>query len=128
TPRSFPNDPHVIKRVENKVLIIAGFSRFRDKASSKIISTMQKQAASYPRQRQLCKALLQLTIKENVAIPVITTLQDCVTQIWNNERTRVIKFYYRQTLKTQRDCVLALLDKTDDHHRIVSIKKDMKEF
>ena len=69
-----------------------------------------------------------MIIKENVAIPAVTTIQDCVTQIWNNERSRLVTAYYRYTLKAQRQSVLKMLDKTDDHYRIVGIKKDMKAF
>ncbi len=32
------------------------------------------------------------------------------------------------TLKAQHECVLALLDKIDQHCRIASIRKDMKKF
>jgi len=84
TPRSFPIDKDMVTRIENKVLTAVGFSRFRGHIGENIMATLQQQAARYPRQRQLCKALLNLLIKENVAIPGITTIQDCVTQIWNN--------------------------------------------
>ena len=128
SPRNFPDDKDTIARIENKVLNAVGFSRFRKDVSDKIISTIQDQASSYPRQRQLCKTLLNHMIKENVAIPSFTAVQECVTQIWNDEQSRVIKAYYRYTTKIQRECVMSLLDKTDDHHRIISIKKDMKQF
>jgi TnpA family transposase len=128
SPRNFPDDKDAIARIENKVLNAVGFSRFRKDIADKIVSILQDQACSYPRQRQLCKTLLNHMIKENVAIPTFTTVQDCVAQIWNDEQSRVIKSYYRYTTKTQRECVMILLDKTDDHHRIISIKKDMKQF
>ena len=67
-------------------------------------------------------------VKEHIAIPSITTIQDCVTQIWNREQSRLIRFYYRYTSKLQRESVFSLLSKTDQNHSIVSIKKDMKEF
>ncbi len=128
TPRKFPDNKDVIKRIENKVLSVVGFSRFRGEIANNIVSIVQKQASSYPRQRQLCKALLNLMIKKDVAIPPITTIQSAITQIWNHEQTRVLKTYYRHTSKKQRQVILALLEKTDDHYRIVSIKKDMKAF
>ncbi|MCX7124273.1 MAG: DUF4158 domain-containing protein, partial [Gammaproteobacteria bacterium] len=128
SPRNFPDDKDTIARIENKVLNIVGFSRFRKDSADKIISTLQDQASSYPRQRQLCRTLLNHMIKENVAIPSFSAVQECVTQIWNDEQSRVIKAYYRYTTKIQRECVMSLLDKTDDHHRIISIKKDMKQF
>ena len=81
---SFPNDKNVIVRIENKVLDTVSFSRFRQATANKIISILQDQASSYPRQRQLCKTFLNLLIKEKIAIPALTTVQDCVSQIWNN--------------------------------------------
>ena len=111
-PRNFPDDKDVIARIENKVLNVIGFSRFRKNTTDKIITTLQNQAYYYPRQRQLCKALLNLMIKENIAIPSFTTIQNCVTQIWNAEQSRIVKAYYRYTIKTQRECVNSLLDKT----------------
>ncbi|MCX7124363.1 MAG: DUF4158 domain-containing protein, partial [Gammaproteobacteria bacterium] len=128
SPRNFPDDKDAITRIENKVLSAVGFSRFRKEIADSIISTLQDQASSYPRQRQLCKILLNHMVKENVAIPPFTTVQDCVAQIWSDEQSRVLKAYYRYTTKMQRECVMSLLDKTDDHHRIISIKKDMKQF
>jgi TnpA family transposase len=127
-PRNFPTDKDMIARIGNKVLATVGFSRFRGEVADKIISILQKQAIFYPRQRQLCKALLNLFLKNHIAIPGITTVQDCVTQIWNCEFARIRKTYHRYTSKSQRQQVLALLEKTDDHHRIVSIRKDMKQF
>ena len=59
-PRSFSNDKDVIARIENKVLIAAGFKRFRGEPANHLVSILQKQAPSYPRQRQLCKAFLNL--------------------------------------------------------------------
>lgn len=128
SPRNFPDDKDAIARIENKVLSMVQFSRFRKSTAVKILSTLQSNASSYPRQRQLCKAMLNQLIKEKVAVPSFTTLQDCVSQIWNDEQARILKAYYRYTTQAQRECIISLLDKTDDHHRIVSIKKDMKEF
>ena len=127
-PRSFPSDKDVIARIENKVLATVGFVRFRGDIATKITESLQKQASMYPRQRQLCKALLNQLMKENIAIPAITTIQDCITKVWNHELSRVIKAYYRYTTKHQRQQVLNLLTKTDEQHRIISIKKDMKQF
>lgn len=127
-PRSFTNNQNQITRIENKVLKVTEFQRFRDEQAAKIIAVLQEQSSSYPRQRQLCKALLKLIVKNNIAIPAITTIQSYITQLWNNERSRVIKAYFRHTKKIQRESVLSLLDKTDENYRIVSIKKDMKEF
>jgi len=128
SPRTFTNNKDTIVRIENKVLAVTGFTRFRGEVADKLIRTLQKQALYYPRQRQLCRALLQLMVKEHIAIPNVTTIQNCVTQIWNREQSRVVRFYYRYTSKLQRESVLSLLSKTDQNHRIVSIKKDMKEF
>ena len=127
-PRRFPTDKDVIMRIENKVLAVVGCSRFRGSTANMMITTLQNQASHYPRQRQLCQALLHLMRQERVAIPGMATLQQTITRIWNNELARVIKAYYRYTVKTDREQVLALLDKTDEQHRIVSIKKDMQQF
>lgn len=63
SPRGFSDGKDVITRIENKVLNVVDFSRFRKSTAYKIITTLQNQAHYYPRQRQLCKALLNLMIK-----------------------------------------------------------------
>jgi hypothetical protein len=127
-PRRFPTDKDTIARIENKVLQSVNFSRFKSDISDKIMKIMQKQSVAYPRQRQLCKAFLNVIINANVAIPSLTTVQDCVSDIWNTALSSTIKKYYRYTTRLERRQVQALLNKTDSNHRIISIRKDMKRF
>jgi hypothetical protein len=68
-PRNFPDNKDIITRIENKVLSVVSFSSFRKYIADRIISTLQGQTSSYPRQWQLCKTLLNIMIKENVATP-----------------------------------------------------------
>ena len=93
-----------------------------------IKSDLQKSALYYPRQRQLCKELLNCLVKHRIAIPGYTTLQDIVSGVWNVENKRMVQAYLRYTTKSQRKAILSLLNKTDELHRIVSIKQDMKNF
>jgi hypothetical protein len=71
---------------------------------------------------------LNLCVSHNVAIPGYTTLQTCVSNVYNYENNRVIRAYVRHTSKKERSHVLSLLDKTDNFHHIISIKQDMKSF
>lgn len=94
----------------------------------KIKNELHESAVSHPRQRQLCKELLNSLVKNRIAIPGYTTLQDIISSVWNYENKRITQSYLRYTNKDQRKKIFSLLDKTDEYHRIISIKQDMKGF
>ena len=127
SPRTLPND-HSKFRIENKVLVLCGYQRFTGEIKDKIKNDLYESAVNHPRQRQMCKELLNALVKHRVAIPGYTTLQDMVSNVWKAENKRLIQSYLRYTTKDQRKMVLSLLTKTDHLHRIISIKQDMKGF
>ena len=127
-PRSLPNQQATITRIENKVLLLCGYQRYTEKIKNKIIQELKNTAADHPRQRQICKALLDGLTKHRVAIPGYTTLQNIVSFVWNDENDRVIQSYLRHTSKKQRNAILSLLGKTDHIHVLINIKQDMKSF
>ena len=127
SPKSLPTD-YSKSRIKNKVLILCGYQRLTKQLQAQIKQELHESASHYPRQRQLCKDLLNHCVKFRVAIPGYSTLQHIVSKVWNNENKRVIQSYLRCTTKNQRTIVLSLLHKTDEFHQIISIKKDMKGF
>ena len=127
-PKFLLKNHNSIARIENKVLTLCSYNRLTAKSSASIKLKLQQLASSNPRQRQLCKALLDLLVKQRIAIPGYSTIQNIVSNVWNCENDRVINTYLRHTNKSQREVIFSLLNKTDQHHRIISIKKDMKDF
>lgn len=126
-PKSFPKNRSIIF-IENKVLKVCDYQRFTEKTFSNIKQELQQLAPNNPRQRQLCKAFLDLLTKHRIAIPGYSTIQSVISDTWNHRNNQVIKTYVRHTTQNQRVTILSLLDKTDKRHRIVSIKKEMKDF
>lgn len=126
--KSFPKDANTIVRLENKVIQLCNYNRFSGSLKTQVQQELQDQAPRHPRQRQLCKTALDLFSKYRCVIPSYTTLQTLISETWNAENKRVIHSLYRNTTSSQRNIVLSLLEKTDNLHRIVSIKKDMKSF
>jgi hypothetical protein len=127
SPKSLPGKYTKI-RIENKVLELCGYQRLTSDIKEKTTKELCGLASRHPRQRQLCKELLNAFVKHRVSIPGYTTLQDIVRHVWNTENKRLIHSYLRHTRKDQRKAVLSLLDKTNDSYRIISIKQDMKGF
>ncbi len=127
SPKSLPNIYNKI-RIQNKVLALCGYQRFTKETKDKLKKDLYNVALHHPRQRQLCKELLNLLVKHHIAIPGYTSLQDIVSQVWNHESKRLMQTYLRYTNKHQRQSILSLLNKTDELHRIVSVKQDMKNF
>ena len=110
------------------MLSILGARRFSGETARSITKRLSAQAAQYPRQRQLLKAFLALLAQESIARPPFTTVQKCITQIWNSEISRITRAYYRYTRKKQRAMLSVLLDKTDDGYPIINLRQDMKRF
>ena len=102
--------------------------RFTGDSAQTIKEELFSYASHHPKQQQLCKALLDLCVKHRVVIPALSTLQTLVSTTWNEETERITHVYLRYTRKPQRALILALLDKMDHLHHIVSIKQDMKGF
>ena len=128
SPKSYPSDYTKMSRIENKILSLCDYQRFTGNGAQTIKEELLSYASHHPKQRQLCKALLDLCVKHRVVIPAISTLQALVSTTWNEATERVTQIYLRYTRKPQRDLILTLLDKTDHLHHIVSIKQDMKGF
>ncbi|PCI35161.1 MAG: hypothetical protein COB50_05585, partial [Thiotrichales bacterium] len=127
-PRSLQHSNQKIARIQNKVLKVCNQQRFTGEIVTTIKTKLLQLAPNHPRQRQLCKELLNLFIKHNVAIPAHTTIQSIVSEIWNKENTRLRQTYLRRSDKKQRKTVLSLLQKEDYFHSIISIKKDLQGF
>ena len=127
SPRSLPRHRNKI-RIENTVLALCGYQRFTREIGSLIKNELHESALSHPRQRQLCKELLNSLVKNRIAIPKYTTLQDIISSVWNYENKRIAQSYLHYTNKDQRKTIFSLLHKTDEYHRIISIKQDMKGF
>lgn len=128
SPKSLPSNRHTIVRLENKVLTLCLHIRFSGDSAKSIKKELFQSAPDHPRQRQLCKALLDLCIAHCVAIPTYSTLQSLVSETWNKENDRVARTYLRHTTKVQRELVLSLMNKTDNLHQFVNIKHEMKGF
>ena len=125
--RGLSNVPNQL-RAKKMVLSLCQYQRLTKKLQDEILGELKKAAAGFPRQRQLCKELLNILNKKRIAIPGYTTLQEIVTSVWNQENKRVIQSYLRYTKDSERQQVLSLLEKTDEKHVIISIKSDMKTF
>lgn len=69
-PRKLISNNRSIAHIENKVLKLCGYSRCQGKHTADISNKLVKLAPNYPRQRQLCKALLDLFIKNNISINI----------------------------------------------------------
>lgn len=128
SPRSFPSSRDSIATIENKALSLCGYHRCTEQHIQKIQTLLQQQAAQHPRQRKLCKILLDLFAKHRLAIPPYSLLQSIVTKVWNKENQRIVALYHRHTTKKERKTIYSLLDKTDEGNRIVSLKQDMRGF
>jgi hypothetical protein len=61
-PKSLP-DKYTKIRIENKVLELCGYQRFTGDIKEKIIRDLGTRASRHPRQRQLCKELLNSFVK-----------------------------------------------------------------
>lgn len=125
--KSFP-PKYVQSRIKSQILGLLGYQRFTVQIKNKICDELSAKASMYPRQRQLAKELLNLFVRNKVAIPGYTTLQEIVSKVWQKENTRLIKAYKRYTNKAQRSEIMSLLEKTDNLHHIISIRQDMKTF
>ena len=127
SPRALPSIHNKI-RAQNKVLTLCGYQRFTSEAGNKLKKELYESSVHHPRQRQLCKELLNSLVKNRISIPGYTTLQDIISSVWNFENKRIDQSYLRYTNKAQRKTIFSLLHKTDEYHRIISIKQDMKGF
>ncbi len=128
SPRALPKNRDLIARIENKALELFDYQRANQKTMKLIKEKLHEQAKRHPRQRKLCKTLLNLLVQHRIAIPPYTTLQNIITDVWHTENQRITKNYQRYTSKEQRQVISSLLGKTDKFHRIVTINQDMKNF
>lgn len=127
-PKSFPKSRSTVLRIENKILTLCNYQRFTNKILDNMKPELQQLILSSPRQRQTCKMFLNLLTKHRIVIPGYYTIQNIVSNVWNNRNAQVTKAYIRYTTKNQREGIFSLLDKTDKRCHIISIRKDMKDF
>jgi hypothetical protein len=128
SPRAFPSSQNAIMRIENKALALCNYRRCTGVHKIQVQTALQQQAAQYPRQRKLCKVLLDLLTEHRIVIPPYSILQVIVAEVWSKENRRIINSYCRATHKKERETVCSLLNKTDSVNRIANIKKDMRGF
>ena len=115
-------------RIKNMVLELCGYQRLNRNLQTELITELSNRVASCPRQRQVCKELLNLCYKQRIAIPGYTTLQNMVSCAWNKEVNRLGKAYHRHTSRQERKEILSLLEKIEGAHPIMKLKQDMKTF
>lgn len=128
-PKTLCRNSKVKTRLEKAVLDVCGYKRYQTKLHAKDLKqSLGKIASQYPRQRQLCKTLLDMLIEKRIAIPALSQLQVLVAEIWQVEKQRVVNTYQRHTRNADRKLILSLLEQTDRFHKIISIRKDMKGF
>ena len=75
SPKCFPKDRALIIRIENKALAVYGYMRYTQHRKETIEKSLLQQAARHPRQRKLCKTLLDIFSIHRVAIPPYSTIQ-----------------------------------------------------
>lgn len=127
-PLSLPQSPRAVVRIENKVLALCGYRRCQTNTRRQLERKLLTIAPRYPKQRALCKKLLDLCIQEHIEIPKLTTLQTIVSDMWGQEQQRLRKLYKRYSLAPQRNQVLSLLEKNEKTHTIIDIRQEMKQF
>lgn len=128
SPRALPKNNSTLAQIKNKVLTLCGYQRFSGAITHTLQQELQRVASYNPRQRQLCKTLLDLFTKHKVAIPSYSTIQRIISTVSNTEMQRVVEAYLRHTQKSERLTVASLIDKNDNFHSIVNIKKEIKTF
>ena len=127
-PLSLPSHRHTMNRIENNVLAICGYKRCQTDVRKQLENKLATLASRYPKQRALCKALLNLCIQEHIAIPAMTTLSVIIRDCWQQEQQRLRKLYKRYTTKTQRQQVATLLHKNNHTHTITALRQEMKSY
>ncbi|MFN3233841.1 MAG: Tn3 family transposase [Gammaproteobacteria bacterium] len=127
-PRAFLKNDKAVSRIKTKILTLCNYHRCRGAALEKIVLALRKEAPNKPRQRQLCKSLLDLLIKQRVAIPSYSSLQAIVIEQWNIEHQRILRLFRRYSSALDRENISSLLAKASNQHHIISIKQDMKSF
>jgi len=128
-PKSLPSRSSQ-NRIDLKIMDLCQAKRLTGSVLVTIQDELKELAPFCPRQRQLLKALLRLLKKHNVIIPGHTTLQNCVSKVWNHEQKRILTAYQRHTTKQQRATILDLLNQSTDEkdYSIVELKTDLKTF
>ncbi len=128
-PKSLPSKSSQ-NRIDLKIMDLCQAKRLTGSVLITIQDELQALAPFSPRQRQLLKELLRLLKKHNVIVPGHTTLQNCVSKVWNHEQKRILNAYHRHTTKQQRATLLDLLDQStnEKEYSIVELKTDLKTF
>ena len=80
TPKLLPKNRATIARIENKALDLCNYQRYTNKLGVELTKNLLIIAPNCPRQRQLCKALLDLLTEKRISIPGYTTIQDIVSR------------------------------------------------
>ncbi|HEV2524372.1 MAG TPA: DUF4158 domain-containing protein, partial [Gammaproteobacteria bacterium] len=127
SPKSMPNKSTKYY-IDLKIIELCHYKRFNKSVINIVKQDLQAFAPYAPRQRQLLKKLLQILTKHHITTPGHTTLQNIVSQAWNQEQKRVLLMYTRQTTSKQRKIILALLNKTEETAAILMMKGDLKNY
>lgn len=87
SPKSIPrkSTKHYI---DLKIIELCHYKRFNKSVTNTVKQDLQEFAPYAPRQRQLLKRLLHVLAKHHITIPGHTTLQNIVSQVWNQEQKR----------------------------------------
>jgi hypothetical protein len=115
-------------RIENKVLELCGYQRCRGTVLINLKADLQKIAPRYPKQRGLCKALIDLCAYNKIVLPTLSTVSMIVSDVWQTEQTRLIVAYKRYSNKVQRQQLLAVLDKGERFDLITMLRQEMKGY
>ena len=128
TPIALPRVAKTKTRIETTVLKLCGYKRCHGETLKALKKRLAEVAPRYPKQRALCKALLDICKHDKIALPSMTTLERLVRELWQQEQQRLHRAYYRHTHKSQRQTVLSLLDKSDQTYIIAELKQELKHF
>lgn len=124
----FPKEQKTKVRIQNKVLELCGYQRCRAKVVQKLKIEIQKVAPRYPKQRGLCRIIIDFCAYNKIAIPSMVRLSAIVREIWQAEKARLLTAYKRYSTKKQREQINGLLEKTDQFILITLLKQEMKSY
>jgi len=124
----FPKSGKTKQRIENKILARFDYYRCRTQTLSEVEQALQKVAPRYPKQRGLCKALIDYCQYQKILLPSYSTIEKLVRKVWLEEQQRLVKAYKRYTTLLQRKQIQSLLDGGEQFCLITELQREMKGF